>query len=312
MDQHLTLYLDPPALARLNAGQHNFFQRVIGAVESVGWTVSVEESTLNARLEAPEKKGYALYHMEEPTHDRALTCRRSYTGAYWHVEAQAARWEWPVAHKKFPARKIDTQAAKTFYRALREKVLGKDKVTDEGFALMPLQGRLSEHRSFQSMSPMEMIETVMVRVTQPVIATLHPNEDYTPAERQMLVALANRYPHFSVQEGGTPELLRRCSYVITQNSSVAFEGYILRKPALLFAQVDFHHIAGSVPHMGLDAALEMLAKRQNFAKYLTWFLRDQALNAARPEFEARLLAHLHAKGWPVPEADIDIPTPIAS
>ncbi|WP_339108899.1 hypothetical protein [Thioclava sp. GXIMD4216] len=297
---HLTLYLDPPALARLKAGQHNFFQRVTGAMESVGWTVSAEESTLNARFEAPEKPGYALYHMEEPTHDRALTCRRSYTGAYWHVEAQAARWEWPVAHARFPLRQIDGPEAKHFYRALRERVLGNARVTDEGFALMPLQGRLSEHRSFQSMSPLEMIETVMVRVTQPVIATLHPNEDYTPLERQTLVALANRYPHFRVQEGGTPELLRRCSYVITQNSSVAFDGYILRKPALLFAQIDFHHIAGSVPHMGLDAALEMLQKRQNFAKYLTWFLRDQALNAGRPEFETRLLTHLREKGWPVP------------
>ncbi|TQS70398.1 UDP-N-acetyl glucosamine 2-epimerase [Rhodobacteraceae bacterium] len=298
--EHLSLYLDKAALTRVNAGTHNFFHRLAGAVKSAGWTVSAEENTLSARFSAATRKGYALYHMEPPSHDRALTCRRTYTGAFWHIEAEAERWNWPVAQTAFDPAQIDLPEAERFFETTRNRMFGDVPTTaDHGFILMPLQGRLSEHRSFQSMSPLQMIEEVMVRVEKPVRATLHPNETYTPADRQALVALANRFPHFSVEEGNSAELLRNCSYVITQNSGVAFEGYLLRKPAVLFAKIDFHHIAGSVPQTGVDDAFARIEQPIAFERYIAWFLQSNALNAGRPEFETQILAHLREKGWPI-------------
>ena len=94
-------------------------------------------------------------------------------------------------------------------------------------------------------------------------------------------------------------LLPRCDYVATENSSVAVMGYFLGKPALLFGQIDFHHIAGSVPIQGLSQAYETInGPEPDYARYLYWFFQMQALNVWRPEFAERLLARLSEHGWP--------------
>jgi hypothetical protein len=95
------------------------------------------------------------------------------------------------------------------------------------------------------------------------------------------------------------EALSRCSFVVAQYSSVALMGYFFSKPAVLFADIDFHHIAGSVPRDGVDAAFERLQRPPDFARYLCWFLKLNALNAGHEDFETSLLAKLREHGWPI-------------
>lgn len=295
----LRLYLEGDALPRTRAGQHNFFHRLIGAVQSQGWRVEVEESTLASRLLAPARDGYALYRMEEPTHDRALTCRRSYVGAFWNIEASGKRWEWPVAQAPFLPEAVDPLAAKRFCAKWRGQIYPDAKpVADDGFIFMPLQGLLTEQRSFQAMSPLAMIEATLAQRPEPVLATLHPNESYSAAEIEALEALQRRHPRLTVQRGGSPDALRRCRLVVTQNSSMALEGFFFGKPAVLFAGIDFHHIAGNVLREGLAAAFAS-RPQPYFERYLHWFLQERAINAARPECEAQILAALRRHGWPI-------------
>ncbi|MCT2539747.1 hypothetical protein [Sedimentimonas flavescens] len=296
----LWIYLDAPTLGRVRAGQHNFLARLIGAVQGAGWQVNLRESTLAERLAAPGREGYALYHMEEPTHDRALTCRRAYVGAFWRIERVAARWDWPVAKARFEPETVDPVAAARFVDHWRNRLYSsKSLPSDAGFCFLPLQGRLLETRSFQAMSPVAMIKETLARTDLPVLATLHPRESYTAEEITALERLAARHPRLRIEKGGSDAALRNCRFVVTQNSSLAFEGYFHRKPAVLFARIDFHHIAGSVPRDGIDVAFASLKTRSEFDRYLFWFLQKRALNAGRPEFEAALLGHLRKRGWPI-------------
>ncbi|MCE5974089.1 hypothetical protein LZA78_11395 [Sinirhodobacter sp. WL0062] len=296
----LWIYLDAPTLDRVRAGQHNFFGRLIGAVEGAGWQVNLRESSLAERLAAPGREGYALYHMEEPTYDRALTCRRAYVGAFWRIERVATRWDWPVAKAQFQPETVDATEATRFTDDWRKRLYSSGKPSsDEGFCFLPLQGRLLETRSFQAMSPVKMLEETLARTDLPVMATLHPRESYTAEEIAALDTLVARHPRLSVQKGGSDAALRGCRFVVTQNSSLAFEGYFHHKPAVLFARIDFHHIAGSVPRDGIDVAFASLKTRPEFDSYLFWFLQKRALNAGRPEFEAALLDHLRKRGWPI-------------
>jgi len=295
----LTLYLDAPALRRVEAGTHNFFGKVITAVTGAGWQVLVEESTLASRLAAPARPGYALYHMEEPTHDRALTCRRSYVGAFWQIEAVAERWNWPVARAAFAPETVDGRQAEIFFRNWKNRLWpGGIDPTDRGHIFVPLQGRLLDHRSFQSMSPVAMLETLLARSGRKVTATLHPSEIYLDDEIAALEALAARHPRLTVQKGGSAEVLASCAMVACENSAMAFEGYFLEKPALLFARIDFHHIAASVPRDGIEAAF---APRPvpDYRRYLYWFLQERAINAGRGDSGDRILAALRRNGWPI-------------
>ncbi len=295
----LTLYLDAPALQRVEAGTHNFFGKVIAAVTGAGWQVALAESTLANRLVASARPGYALYHMEEPTHERALTCRRSYVGAFWQIEAVAERWNWPVARAAFDPETVDARQAETFFRNWKNRLWpGGCDTSDRGHIFVPLQGRLLDHRRFQSMSPLAMLETLLARTDRPVIATLHPNEIYPDDEIAALAALAARQPRLSVQKGGSAEVLAGAAMVACENSTMAFEGYFLEKPALLFAQIDFHHIAASVPRDGIEAAFAPRTA-PDYRRYLYWFLQLRAINAGRDDSGERILAALRRNGWPI-------------
>lgn len=299
-ERHLSIYLDPTTLSQVREGQHNFFARLIGALKAVDWGVSLHETGPIARRDARNKPGYALYHMEPPTHARALTCRRSYVGAFWHIEDSAERWEWPVAKAAFDADEIDGQEAAKFFGIRKNRLYpGVNPTNERDLALIALQGKLRDHRSFQAMSPIQMIEEVLARHAGPVVATLHPKEIYTADEIAALEQIASRFSRFHFQLGGSPALLPKCQFVATQNSALALEGYFLRKPAILFAKSEFHHIAGSVSRDGLEAAFQYRDRTPPVARYLYWLLQLNALNAGRPEFEERLRAHLKNFGWPI-------------
>ncbi|QDC08015.1 hypothetical protein FHY55_01585 [Oceanicola sp. D3] len=294
----LHILLDAPSLKRVRNGTFNFFNRVQGIFEAEGWKVVTLVDGPEEQARAAAFGGPTLTHMEAPTHDAALTCRRAYIGAFWRIEKSYERWGWPVAKTRFEPGDVDPEEAARFFGNWRawQFQRGVD-VADDGFVLIPLQGRLLERRSFQSMSPMEMIGEVLARTSCPVVATLHPREAYTTAEREALEALERAHGRFEVTEGATDMLLRRCSYIAAQNSSVAFQGYFLEKPAILFGEIDFHHIAGSVPRDGLQAAFDKLREAPDFAAYVTWFLTRDTLNAGNDTFDRDLPKKLRAHGW---------------
>ena len=84
----LRIYLQGNMLDTSRAGTFNFMNVLRAAVEGAGWRVEFHETGPEARHLAPRLDGYALYHMEPPTHDRALTFRRAYHYPFWQIEPQ--------------------------------------------------------------------------------------------------------------------------------------------------------------------------------------------------------------------------------
>jgi hypothetical protein len=211
------------------------------------------------------------------------------------------RWNFDVATKPFSAHDLDPEVARHFVRQLRRRIMPDlPKVRHDGFVFLPLQGRLREHRSFQSMSPIDMIRETLARDSRPIVATLHPKENYDPLDIAALEDLTRRFPRFTLDSRPSDALLAACDAIVTQNSSLALSGALLGKPTVLFARIDFHHIFGSVPRDGIKNAFESLQENQpEFERYLYWFLQLEALNAGRTDFEARVQERLRTLGWPV-------------
>lgn len=135
---------------------------------------------------------------------------------------------------------------------------------------------------------------------QPVIATLHPNERYENAEIAALKKLEQAYDRLTVQTGGMEELLVGCDFIVTQNSSVAFNAYFFRKPSLLFRKTDFHHIAVQADINNLAAGFSKVQQiAPDYAAYIHWFWQRNSINAGRPEAEKKIAARLKRFGWPV-------------
>lgn len=292
--------MSPSACTAFAAGESSIFSRIAEAFRGVGWMVAAREDSDTARLVAIGDPDHAIFQMVEPPNDRALCLRRAYQYPFWRLEKTNERWNFNVARATFDPRTIDISEARAFANRWRNR-LGLDPMARrDGFIFLPLQGRLTDHRSFQSSSPLQMIETTLAQDSRPIIATLHPGETYSHPELAALHALAARYPRLTIADGGSDDLLARCDHVVTENSSLAFKGCLMGKSAVLFADSDFHHIAASVPHLGVAGAFRLAQEPVTEAeRYLFWFWQVHALNAGRDDITARILARANDHGWPV-------------
>ncbi|KQI70101.1 hypothetical protein AN189_01505 [Loktanella sp. 3ANDIMAR09] len=304
MDQpgDVVFYLDSGLLNSARAGKHNFIGLVAKCLTDAGLRVFFEPNTLTARNASARRPGYSLFHMDEPTHPRALTLRRNYFYPFWQIETSARRWEWAVALSRFDKAQIDRKEATRFFNFWRKRLypgLSEDS-TRHGPLYMPLQGMVREHRSFQSCSPIEMIKRTAERFPyRDVILTLHPNESYSQDDHAALHLVEDKYDNVSISARPMTAILPGCSAVVTQNSSVALAGFLFRKPAVIFAQIDFHHIAGNVPKDGEDKAFKAITQFPDFEGYVWWFLQQMSINAGRPEAPDKIAATLRRHGWPV-------------
>ena len=296
---HLHFHLEPDLRRAASAGEHPFIAKMALVLESAGFRVEYREHGDTDR----NSDTYVLSHMKSPPEKHGLVFRRVYQYPFWQIEASAQRWEWDVAKSVFDPALISGQEAAQFYEFWQKRQYQNAPQTTsrDGFAYIPLQGRLTEHRSFQSCSPITMIEHSLVHdKTRQVIATIHPNETYTDTEIAALEALERMHPRLRVDVGGMIPLLQTCDYVVTQNSSVAFAGYFFGKSALLFAGIDFHHIAVRADMERLANSFSQVQElRPDYAKYLYWFWQDQNINAGRDDVYGKIAGRFRRFGWPI-------------
>lgn len=295
------LLLDDWLFEAARAGEQRFLNHLIAVLEGAGHRVELHRNGPLDRMADKWRGGRSLSHVTDPPQRGGLTFRRCYAAPFWQIERRAARWERDVTARPFNPSGLRRARVDRFFDHWRERLFpGASAARREGFLYMPLQGKLLRQRSFQTCSPLDMIERSLARDPRPIVATLHPKERYTSRERDALADIAARNPRFEMSEMPMADALAACDAVITQNSSVAFAGFFHAKPAVLFAEADFHHIASSVRRFGEERAFARLAGPDpDFATYLFWFLQRQSINAARPEAPERIAERLRELDWPV-------------
>ena len=151
------------------------------------------------------------------------------------------------------------------------------------------------------MSPIQMIETVLEHdPDREVLAKLHPKETYAAAEMRALERLAE-HPRLRIVEGDLEPYLAGGDYVVAMNSSVVLKGLFFEKPAILFADCEFHHICQSVPRDGdvAGAFRQVMAARPAFEKYLFWYLQRNCINVNWQSAGARVVEHCRELGWDI-------------
>lgn len=297
----LTFYLPSPMREDAESGDVNIVNKIANAVASRGFTSSIKGDSEIELLNSVEDSGYAIFLMEEPFHPRALTLRRAYYYPFWRIESSAKRWEWEIAKTVFEPDQISYDEAARFIEYWRNRLVGIHKISVKGdkFVHVPLQGRLLECRSFQSTSPIEMLETTLRHEPDNIVqATLHPKENYSDGELAALVGLKDKYTNLKLSTSGDDQMLEGCKYIVTQNSSIALDGFFYEIPAVLFGKIDFHHIAANVDELGIEGAFSKVRKmRPQYSKYLYWFFQKMSVNAGRPDAEEQIIETFRRRGW---------------
>ena len=299
-DTIMRFYLEPSLCKSALAGQHNFIAKVAEVLNKSQYRVEYHEIDSTRKADV---KAHSLIHMKQPVGPRGLVFRRVYHYPFWQIERTQARWDWEVAKATFDPATVEKKEALRFYQFWQNRLFedAPQRTDHEGFLYVPLQGRLLEHRSFQSCSPVQMIEHCLQHdPNRQIIATLHPKETYSHAELAALERMQHQHARLEIRKGEMVEMLQGCDYVVTQNSSAAFSGLFFGKPALLFAKIDFHHIAIKADPNDLSSCFEKVAgHKPDYAAFIWWFWQGQSINAGRPDAEAKIADRLRQFGWPI-------------
>lgn len=285
MERVLNFYLDDDKRARAEAGI-GIFGAVVGVVRAAGWEVRYAGQQAEVA-----GAGYHLVYNRAVEGAFCFSLRRCYLEKFYRIEATNDRWDWEVAGLPFVAE----PGKAWFQRYWREQLFRGLTIAQGGYIFMPLQGKLLQRRHFQMASPIEMIRaTLQADPVRRIVATLHPREVYSDVELDALRGIER----FELVAGSMP-VLAGCDYVATQNSSMALTGFFADKPAVLFARIDFHHIAASVARLGVAGAFAAVQQPQPFAAYLHWFFKKQALAASGDGHAVQIADRLRAHGWPL-------------
>lgn len=294
---HLHFYLKPGGRARLERGEATMPARVIAAVQEVGWQVSIHPESERPKI--PHRDGHHMVVNNEPEGPNCLVLRAAGFEPFWRIDLTNERWNWDTATLDYVPPDVPQERIDQFMAKWRGHVL-KVEPSGGGGILVPLQGKLTERRSFQAASPITMLAEVLQHWPgRPVTATPHPSETYTQEETDALTALQAQHPNLRLAQGSTA-MLAAADLVVAQNSTVAFKGFLLNKPAMLWARIDWHHIAASVPRDGRAAAFAAAESPQDFGRYLFWYLRRQC-HCAWEDNPKGIRWRLRALGWPVAE-----------
>lgn len=296
----LRVYLGRPMLDDARAGQVNILNRIASAFDAQGFRVEYCPDSAEELLLAVGRRGYSLLHMHEPISENSLCLRLSYFYPFWRIENTNERWEWDIAKAEYASGKPADGRAEAFVDRRRHMMFGGARIVDHDFVLVPLQGKLLVERSFQSMSPIAMIEALVEHEPErDIVLRPHPRETLDDDEREALRALVDRVPRMRIVRRPLEDMLPRCSYVVTQNSAVALRGMFLQKAAVTFARSDFHHGTHSVFDLGAAEAISRARAEpvRDVADYLHWFFHTDMIDGAGRHTEDQVLARVRRFGW---------------
>ena len=285
----VTIYLEDGLKQSAEAGTHNFINLMSDVLRQAGYTVLFSPTD----AVTSHQRGNAITHMRSPP-PGGLVFRRVYEYPFWSIEATSERWHRDVALLSFAPENVDADQAEAFATRWRKRLFPKVTPIDDGYIYLPLQGIFRRRRSFQKCSPLQMVEqTLMAFPDRKVIIGLHPKENYDALDHAALEEVMQRHRNVEVVVGQMKTLLPGCRAVVTQNSGAAFFGYLMHKPAALFAEIDFHHIAETDP----DALHSVVDQKPDYDRYVYWFWQMHSINAGRAEATEKIRGRFQRFGW---------------
>ncbi len=303
MPKKLFLHLPKHTQNSVDSGQHNFFNILQKAFEGQGFTAATKLQTKHGGTIARLDRHYHIFDINGASGPRSLNVRKAHFYPFWSLENAGNRYAPRISQLEFNPSEINGIVAQDFFNKIcvRNLPAHPEILPKDDFVFIPLQGRLLKQRKWQFSTTNDMINTVLAQEpNRQILVKPHPREDYTAAEKSYIQALSE-YPRITITERDTFSLLSQCAYVATQNSAVAFTGFLYQKPAILFANADFHHICQTVKTS--DQAAEAFQKisetRPDFEKYIYWYLQMNCINAGRDNAVETILNMARNCGWQV-------------
>ncbi|MFN4157820.1 MAG: hypothetical protein ACK4GO_05380 [Gemmobacter sp.] len=239
-----------------------------------------------------------------------LNAALAYLPPFWHLDPAGVQAESGIGARAYDPETVRLKPAMAFLDRMQAKwVLPRRsrRGQEEAVADLPrgalavfLQGDFAHLRGLAHASAEAMLTAVAAGAGgRAVLVKPHPlaAEHVAPVIARVLAA---GWP-VRLTTANVHDILAACAATVSFNSAVALEGFLHRKPAILFGRSDFHQYCETVtdPARFPQALARCLARPPGgYGKFLYWYLAQQCLNVESPSFPARLLAILTQAGFP--------------
>lgn len=329
-DARVVFHLPAKHLADWRSTRHlRLFGRLAEVLEKAGGTVTVAD-----RRDRPFEggEGAAAAYADGDLHildtgrvqgPGVLNASMAYLPPYWHLDPAGIQAESSIGAMTYSPGTIPLDRAMAFFGKLRKRwadervsrraqTMAKMPLPKDSIAVF-LQGEFPQERGLTHCPPEAMLRAVAAGSGgRPVLVKPHPLA--MEADLALIGALVKDGVPIVPTLANVHDILATCVATVSYNSAVALEGFLHRKPAILFGRADFHHISETVTDPAdFPAALDRaLARHQGgYAKYLLWYFHRNCLNADGAAFPQKALRILDAAGFGPDRLGIAPPQPVA-
>ncbi|MGR3539960.1 MAG: hypothetical protein ACU0BS_00825 [Hasllibacter sp.] len=298
-----------------DGGDPQFYGPVLRGLRRRGARVRVLPSEEGAWAAIPPDGDPDALHVVHNGRLRApgvLNAAIAYVDRWWHLDPSGVLCRSSVAADEWDPAATPRAAARAFFADLRARHVAtrrsrysqpREAASDlpEGCIAVFLQGRSPLTEMARRFSTQAMIKAACRGGGgRPVRVKPHPQRSHLD-ELLAVTEMAEEGHDIDLYEGNLHDLLAACAATVSISSAGSFEGFLHRKPAILFGHSDFHHYAHAVPDQtpeGFAATLaRALVPRRTYAHYVHWYLKGHCLNAGDPRLMRRVLARMRQVGW---------------
>lgn len=238
-----------------------------------------------------------------------LNASLAYLPPYWHLDPAGIQAESSIGAMVYRPGQIPLDRAMAFFDKLRKKwvdprVSRRTQTTarvpvPKGAVAVFLQGDFPQQRGLVHCAPEAMLRAVVDGAGgRAVVVKPHPLA--LDADLALIGDLVKQGLPILPTLANVHDILAACAATVSYNSAVALEGFLHRKPAILFGKADFHHTCETVTDpSGFGTTLEnVLARnRGGYAKYLLWYFHRNCVNVDGSGFADKALGILAAAGF---------------
>lgn len=239
-----------------------------------------------------------------------LNTALAYLQGFWHLDPEGIQAESSAGRAVFDPAMLEREAAQHFLRRLRRRFVAprlsrfhqpRDLATalPEGAVALFLQGRSAYHNGRCAL-PMERMILAVAAGSAGLPVLVKPHPQALEEGRAAVAAAVAQGARLQLTEANVHDVLAAASVTVSVNSAVAMEGFLHRKPAILFGRSDFPSLVVRARDEAdfPQALAAALGRSWPFARMLHWYYSRHALELAAPDFETRAFAAFERVGFP--------------
>jgi hypothetical protein len=239
-----------------------------------------------------------------------LNAAMAYLRGFWHLDPRGVHAESLAARAVFDASEVDSEAAERFFGDLEARFVQRRRSRfhqprevaqglPQGAVAVFLQGPSAFFNGRCKLTVEELILAVAEGSGDRTVL-VKPHPQVLEDGRAAIARAVAQGAKVRATEANVHDVLAAAAVTVSVNSAVAMEGFLHRKPAILFGGSDFPTLVTQARGAAdFPAAVEAaLSTDWAYQKMICWYFSRHTVELAAKDFEDRVFAAFDRVGFP--------------